>query len=996
MRQTILRNLTLRFFAVAAVVAGIGADVAFSADEQSPAAEKVSSEKVSAEKLDFFERKIRPMLLEHCYACHSQQAKADGKLKGGLRLDTAAGWRTGGDSGPAIVPGKPDESLLIEALRYESYEMPPKGKLPDAVIADFAAWIAAGAADPRTGDAPSATAKRTIDIEAGRRHWAYQLPKATPLPDVEQPQAAGNRIDRYVLARLDEAGLAPAPLADRVTLARRLYFDLIGLPPTPEDVDAFVADASPDAYERLVDRLLASPRYGERWGRHWLDVARFAESLTLRGFILKDAWRYRDYVIEAFNHDRPYDTFVREQVAGDLLDTTAIDQRRREIAATSFLAIGNTNLEDQDKKQLDMDVVDEQIDVLGKAILAQTIACARCHDHKFDPIPTRDYYALAGILRGAKALEHANVSQWLTAPLPLEPNEQRRLDQHTAAVATLEKQLATAKQRLGKLTAASSKAGGKAGVVAIEKLAGIVVDDLQAKRVGQWQASTYTKAYIGEGYLHDQDAGKGEKTLTFAPNLPRPGKYEVRIAFVAGGNRAASVPVTVFSADGEKTIRVNQQAAPPVDGHFVSLGQFNFEKTDQSFVLLANEGTTGHVIADAVQFIPIDELTEPDEQPTAATSLSNAVSRSPDRDKLQQASETDAAVVARMEAELKTLKSTGPQPQSVISLIEQHRGIDLPVHIRGSVHTLGEVVPRGFLQVASYGDAPRLPSDESGRRQLADWLAARDNPLTARVMANRVWHWLFGAGIVRTVDNFGTTGEPPSHPQLLDELALELVDDGWSVKRFVRRIVASHTYRSAGVAAAAHVRADPENRLLAHVNRRRLDAECLRDAMLAASGQLRLDSAGPTYPATLSADYGYRHRGFGRSVYVPVFRNAVGDVLSEFDSANTSLVTGRRDSSTVAPQALLMLNHPFIHENAVAAAKQLLADGAASNADRIERAYRVVLGRAPTTEEATVLTRFVERSADAAGSSAVGEVTVRAWQQVFLSLFASVDFRFVD
>jgi hypothetical protein len=350
-----------------------------------------------------------------------------------------------------------------------------------------------------------------------------------------------------------------------------------------------------------------------------------------------------------------------------------------------------------------------------------------------------------------------------------------------------------------------------------------------------------------------------------------------------------------------------------------------------------------------------------------------------------------------MEAELTKLKTTGPQPQAVISLVEQRRGVDVPIHIRGSVHTLGEVVPRGFLQVASYGDAPLLPAKESGRRELADWLADRDNPLTARVMANRVWHWLLGAGLVRTVDNFGTTGEAPSHPQLLDELALQFIDDGWSVKRLVRRIVTSRTYRAESVAAESQLRADPENRLLAHVNRRRLDAECLRDAMLSASGRLRLDAAGPTYPVKLSADYGYRHRGFERSVYVPVFRNAVGDMLAAFDAANTSLVTGRRDSSTVAPQALLMLNHPFVHDNATAAAERLLSESAAlTNAQRIERAYRLALGRKPTADEAAVLLRFVANTAVSDKSTSGDAQSIATWRAVYLSLFASVDFRFVD
>jgi hypothetical protein len=995
MRRSSFRSKTLRWLAAGAVCVGaanwqeVDSHWAVASDAAKPTvkptADQLSDQiaEPTAEQVAFFERKIRPVLVEHCLACHSQQAEANGKLKGGLRLDSAAGWKIGGDSGPAIVPGKPGESELLAALRYESYEMPPKGKLPDAVIADFEKWIADGAIDPRAGKDPredataSGSAKKTIDLEAGRKHWAYQPPRMPPLPEVKQPLAAAGRIDRHLLVKLDAANLTPAAPVDRATLARRVYFDLVGLPPAPEEVDAFVADTAPDAYERLVDRLLASPRFGERWGRHWLDVARFAESLTLRGFILKDAWRYRNYVIEALNDDRPYDQFVREQIAGDLMAADplaaakpdSVAERRRQITATGFLALGNTNLEEQDKKQLDMDVVDEQLDVIGKAILAQTISCARCHDHKFDPIPTRDYYALAGILRGSKMLEHANVSQWMEVPLPVEPAEQARLDAHNAVVAALESRLGKAKERLAKLTAAATS---QAKVTPVEKLAGIVVDDTQAKRVGTWQTSTHTKAFIGDGYLHDQDAGKGEKTLTFAPNLPKPGKYEVRIAFVAGGNRAASVPVTVFSADGERTIHVNQQAPPPVAGHFVTLGQFSFEKTDQSFVLVANEGTKGHVIADAVQFIAVEELAA--DKPEAGAGAAKAPAKVP-ADVLADVLADDAMEVARMEAELTRLRQTGPQRETAISLVDAGRAVDLPIHIRGSVHTLGEIAPRGFLQVATDGSPPKLPADASGRRQLADWLASRENPLAARVMANRVWHWLFGAGLVRTVDNFGTTGETPSHPELLDELALSLADDGWSVKQLIRRIVTSRAYQAssavAGEAGDQILAADPENRLLAHANRRRLDAECLRDAMLAVSGELRLEAEGSTFPAKLTADYAYRHDlerdsrlggGFERSVYVPVFRNAMSDVLAAFD----------------------------------AAADQLLAQSEAATCERVEHAYRMTLGRSPTAAEADVLVRFVdgELKSDAAAGERGRDRQV--WRQVFATLFASVDFRYVD
>ena len=371
----------------------------------------------------FFEQKIRPTLVKECYACHSSGSKTP---KGGLRVDTSEGLRKGGDSGPAIVAGKPAESLLLDALRHDGIEMPPKKKLPDAVIADFERWVKIGAPDPRGGATAPALipAWGGINVDAGRKFWAYQPPRWREPPTVSDTAWPATDIDRFLLVALEAQNIRPTDEADRATLERRLFFDLIGLPPTPEDVDAFVNDPSPVAYETLVDRLLASPHFGERWGRHWLDVARFAESLTLRGLILSPAWRYRDYVIDAFNADMPFDQFVREQIAGDLLPAPSRDDRRRQQVAASFLVLGNTNLEEQDKNQLVMDVVDEQLDTIGRAFLGQTLGCARCHDHKFDPIPTRDYYAMAGILRNVKTLEHANVSKWLEKPLAVSPEKE--------------------------------------------------------------------------------------------------------------------------------------------------------------------------------------------------------------------------------------------------------------------------------------------------------------------------------------------------------------------------------------------------------------------------------------------------------------------------------------------------------------------------------------------------------------------------------------------
>ncbi|HET6576665.1 MAG TPA: DUF1553 domain-containing protein, partial [Fimbriiglobus sp.] len=908
------------------------------------------------------------VLAAHCFPCHSADAQKAKKLRGGLHLDTRDGLRAGGDSGPALVPGKPGESLLVKALKGddEVSRMPPKGKLPDAVIADFEKWVAMGAPDPRTTTA----ARRQVgmSVAEGRNFWAYRPPQSPAVPAVKDHAWPAGDIDRFILAALDAKDLKPTSDADRATLARRVYFDLTGLPPTPEEVDAFVADQSADAYEKLVDHLLASPAFGERWGRHWLDVVRYAESVTLRGLVQKEAWRYRDYIIDSFNRDVPFDQFIREQIAGDLLKADDLEARQRQLVATTFLALGNTNLEEQDKKQLRMDVVDEQLDVIAKGFLAQTVTCARCHDHKFDPIPTKDYYALAGILRNAKAMEHANVSKWVEVPLPVGPAEEAKLKAH-------EKQVAALQARVKKLKGAK---GAAKGVLAVADVPGVVVDDAKAKKVGAWQDSTHSGTYIGAGYTHDQNAGKGEKTLTFDPELPATGRYEVRLAYSPGTSRADNVPVTVFSADGEKTVTVDMKKPPPIDGRFVTLGTYRFEKAGQSFVIVANEGTKGHVTADAVTFLPANAAT----------------TRAPD------AKSDDT--LRTLEAKLKRLQASGPKRPMVMSVVEEKVIEDARVHVRGSVHNLGEPAPRGFLQVATTGPPLAIPPGQSGRKELADWIASNDNPLTARVFANRAWHWLFGAGLVRTVDNFGTTGERPTHPELLDHLATRFVADDWSVKKLVRAIVLSRTYRtrnaergtrneelSAVPRSAFRVprSADPENRLFGRANRRRLDAECIRDAMLAVSGQLSPERGGRTFPATLAADYGYKQSSTRRSVYLPVFRNALPEVFEAFDFADPSLVTGRRTVSTVAPQALYLMNHPFVAEQAGHAAARLLAEGLPDDAARVTRAYRLALGRTPTDGERRVAMKFLAARADDPKA---------AWAAVFHALFASADFRYVD
>ncbi len=569
-------------------------------------------------------------------------------------------------------------------------------------------------------------------------HWAY-----TPLtPSAEHRSSHGNlsaRIDHHLREAATRHNLLPAGPADRTTLCRRLHIVLTGLPPTPDELHAFLRDDSPTAYETRVDRLLASPAFGERWARHWLDVVRYADSVTLRGLVFQEAWRYRDYVIDSFNRDRPVDAFIREQVAGALLPAASIDDQRRHLVASTFWVLGDANLEEQDKRQLELDVIDEQLDVLGKAFLGQTIACARCHDHKFDPIPARDYHALAGILSGVRTLVHENVSGWTEIPLPVSETEEQRW--------------------------AAAEARSK-------------------------KAETDLKA---------------AKANTNAP----PSKPELRAleSRLAETRRAARRP----------------HAMAPVE-----IGATN-----------------------------------------------------------------------------------------------------LPVLRRGNWKTPGEVVQRGVLTVASRTPAPAFPARDSGRLQLADWLVDPSNPMTARVFVNRAWHWVFGAGLVRSTDNFGTTGDLPSHPELLDELAAAFIHDGWSLKRLVRSLVLSEAFQRSSdpiaPAVAASLAQDAANQWLARFARRPLEAEVLRDTLLRAGDGIDSGGMGEApMSATLAADFDFRSDSQRRSIFLPVFRNARPEGLSVFDMADPSRVTGSRERSTVAPQALYLLNNPFVHEQARAAAKAVL------------------------------------------------------------------------
>ena len=904
---------------------------------------------VSEEDLEFFEKKIRPILVNRCYECHGPE-----KQKGGLRLDSREAIVKGGQSGAAIIPGKPQESLLIKGIQRTDldFQMPPKKSLPALEIAWLTEWVERGGAVPEERAAVRETkrSKKTI-------HWAYQPLQFQRIPEVGQTNWPRSSIDYFILATLEANKLKPGPDAASEILIRRLYYDLIGLPPTPEKIDAFLTDTFPRKLERVVDELLASELFGERWGRHWLDIARYAESVTLRGLIFDEAWRYRDYVIESFNRDLRFDRFIMEQIAGDLLPCSSLEETHRARAATTYLVLGNFNYEEQDKDQLRMDIVDEQLDTIGKGLLGQTVGCARCHDHKFDPISTRDYYALAGILRNTKSAEHANVSTWLELPLPLPPEDEIKVKEQERKLAELQRLVRKKVDDIAQASTGSSK-----GNIPPSAIAGVVVDDSAAERVGEWQQSQHNKPYIGDGYLHDLNAGKGSKTITFHPELTAPGQYEVRLAYTANENRATNVPVTILHAEGETTVQINQRQPPPIHGHFVKLGQFHFEQGNQGYVLVSTTNTEGHVIVDAVQFLPLGE------SDTFAKKVPNPESTRLNRE------------LEELRMEIKSVTEAGPKRPMVMSVMEEPRIEDAHINIRGDVRALGERVPRGFLTVASREPVDPLPAAESGRRELASWIASTNNPLTARVYVNRVWGWLFGEGIVRTPDNFGSTGDTPSHRELLDHLAVRFMAENWSTKKLIRAIVLSRTYRlSAAISAEER---DPENRLFARANRRRLDAEALRDTILFVSGKLDTTRGGSTIKPETTADYGYVDESARRSVYVPAFRNALPQIFELFDFADTSVVSGRRHRSIIAPQSLYLLNHPFVGEQAEAAADRLL-ENSLTTRDRITRMYQQTLGRSPSATEMEIAMRHIASLADQR----------MGWAELYQGIFASLEFR---
>lgn len=924
----------------------------------------------------FFEAKVRPLLVKHCYECHSEEAE---KQKGGLWLDRRAGWETGGDGGPAILPGRPDESLLIHSIRYgdENLQMPPKSRMTTEEIAVFEQWVAMGAPDPRDGAVAIGVRKGEIDYAAAREEWAYRPVAKPALPEIADAAWPIDPVDRFILVELERASLSPAPAAAPADLLRRLHYDLNGLPPTEEEIRRFTSDPSRDHLVRVVDELLARPAFGEKWGRHWLDVARYADSNGGdRNYTFYQAWRYRNHVIDTFNRDQSYHEFVREQIAGDLMVSEDPATTRRRLVASTFLALGPKMLTERDKEKLWLDTVDEQIDTTGRAFLGLTLGCARCHDHKFDPVSQEDYFALAGIFRSTEIVTGTrngcvNVASWIERPLPgpdgVDPELAKKVERLELAM------------RLVVEKSFMKKAGGKMTADSLP-LAGVIYDESDAEVIGKWAASSLSPNRFGANYLRDDKEGKGEKRVVFRGSLPESGRYEVRVAYSAEDNRAENVPVVVKSRSGSETVHLDQTRTPSVAGLFEPVGQFEFEKGGECSVTIETTGTEGrYVLVDAVQFIAVADLEREKAQLAAVQGA--------DGDPLFRMSEGELKKsLDQLIAELK-------DEEVVMAPRDAREPGDIHLRIRGETGQQGPLVRRGFPKVLAE-KAVEIAPGTSGRLELAGWLTGEAGGLLDRVYVNRVWSHLFGRGLVESVDNFGRLGSGVSHPELLDWLAATFREEGGSTKQLVRRLVLSRVYALSADPDQALLESDPENALFGRHARRRLTAEEIRDSILFFSGRLDRTPGGATATAIgidLDAPLSYE-KDARRTVYLPVARNNPSGELALFDGANPDLVTGKRNDTTVPTQALYLLNSDFLLKEARAVAKGAMKPGDRPGAE-VERLYLTILGRAPNPVERE---RALGLIADLSGGSEEAEAIEEATGHLAHLLMASTEFLYLN
>jgi hypothetical protein len=892
-------------------------------------------ESLQPHAIEFFEKKIRPLLVTHCYECHAGK-----ESNGGLRLDSRESLLKGGESGPAMVPNKPELSLLIRAVRYTTPElqMPPKGALSKHDIGLLEEWVLMGGPDPRSS-IPSLTnlanGPTGMGIEEGRQFWSMRPISNPTVPETKDENWPRTPIDRFMLAKLDAMQLVPAPELDRRNLVRRMTLAMTGLPPTVEEMDLFVADDAPDAVDRLIERLLNSPQYGVHWGRHWLDVARYADSNGLdENIAYGNAWRYRDYVVDSFNRDKPIDTFIVEQIAGDLIPNSSIES----ITGTGFLVLGAKVLAEPDREKLTMDTIDEQLDTLGKAFLGLTIGCARCHDHKFDPILQRDYYALATIFKSTKTFGDTNfgaIKHW---------NE--------FSIAT-----AAEKEELKKIQAEISKKQS-------------AVSSLKSKSMEELRAKTRSMA---SEYLATAPLIKPDMTLQEISELATPRGLHPRILFHCSRHLAFHSEHPLFA---EWRTGVREGNIERIRSYYQDL----FDRTERALAEAKKKDSKVKTLEDPILEMARAELYDP----TGFLAVPPKPEFAFDESVLTE--------LGKRSTEARLFESFAMDEPAVMAVSDGQIATNIRLHIRGNHRNLGESITRDFPEVMRTGREPTiLPRKQSGRLEMARWLTGPSHPLTARVFVNRVWRWHFGHGLVSTTENFGALGDRPSHPELLDYLARSFIESGWSLKELHRTILRSSVYRMSSY-HPDHSRlatVDPENRLNWKFVQQRMSAEQLRDSILFVCGQLDLRLGGKTVPLRnrqfvfdhTSID-NTRYDSWRRAIYLPVIRNNLYSLFEQFDFPDPTMPTGSRSTTTVAPQALLLMNSDWV----LRAAEQALfnVDHAPSSEAKIQWLYRDILGRNATEIELERAIAFLS------------EANHDAWLLLAQSIVISNEFVFIQ
>ena len=909
----------------------------------------------TAEQIEFFEKSVRPILINRCLKCHGPD-----KQESGLRLDEGEAAAKGGDGGPVIVPGQPDKSSLIAAVRYQGdLQMPPSGKLPEAELATLVAWVRMGAPWPKgahnSGPAPAAPRSPQ---EAPTTHWAFQPVVRPASPAVKQADWCRNAIDHFILHELEAKGLTPSVPADRRTLLRRVSFDLIGMPPSANEVEAFVRDPAPDAWPRVVDRLLASPHYGERWARHWLDVARYADT---KGYVFTQerrypfSYTYRDYVIRAFNDDLPYDRFITEQLAADRLP---LADDNRPLAALGFLTLGRRFMFNTH------DIIDDRIDVVSRGLLGLTVTCARCHDHKFDPIPSADYYSLYGVFASSQ-----------------EPDEEPLIGvpEETAAYVQFKEEKATRQKAVDDYRAQKqeelekqfrSQAGDYLAHLIRERpgeppqeepMISLGPGELRPRIVEHWRR--YLKQ---SGDRHDPVFTPWHELAALSPADFAAKAKEAIDRWASADNRAQAINSLV------KQALVDERPATMMD--VARLYGKLLKSADKQWI----EARQAMPAAERLTDPATEELRQVFYGPESPVKLSDEqAKRLFDREVNEH--------LTGLKRKVDELEATSPAaPPRAMALVDASSPVDPHIFIRGNPGRPGEVVPRRFLAVLSRGE--RRPFEHgSGRLDLAQAIVAADNPLTSRVLVNRVWLHHFSNGLVRTPSDFGVRSDPPTHPSLLDWLAATFMEEGWSLKRLHRTILLSSAYQQASDERPDCATLDPENRLLWRMNRRRLDFEAMRDGYLALSG--RLDRALGGRPIDLWAQpFSAR-----RSVYAFLDRQDLPGVFRVFDFANPDVSNDQRPRTTVPQQALFAMNSPFVLAQIRGLVARPEVAGQSDAARRVQVLYQLIFQRPATADEVELGLRFVTASPVTSDESKLSP-----WELYAQVLLSANEFMFVD